>query len=78
MAIQAPEEMPEILIPSGSMLSSSENYICPLKHTQFTICSKSSKSGLYLPFNSQGHTGTGPQHLPLVGVEPTTEGTTYD
>ena len=25
----------------------------------------------YVPFNSQGHIGTGPQALPLAGVEPT-------
>ena len=25
----------------------------------------------YVPFNSQGHIGTGPQHLPLVRLEPT-------
>ena len=33
-----------------------------------------SKLGFYVPFNSQGHIGTGPQHLPLVGVEPTHRG----
>ena len=31
--------------------------------------SESSNLGFYMPINSQGHIGTGPQHLSLVGVE---------
>ena len=30
-----------------------------------------SKLGFYVPLKSKGHIGTGPQHLPLVGVKPT-------
>ena len=37
----------------------------------FNLPGQESKLGLYVPFNSQGDIRTGPQALPLVGLEPT-------
>ena len=43
------------------------------KYTKVTkiINIRKSESGFYIPFNSQGHIGTGPQHCHLWGLKPT-------
>ena len=46
-----------------------KTYIMRNKHKDIHN-EKYSKIVFYIPFNSQSHTGTGAQHLSLVGVEP--------
>ena len=56
------------------LLQGSQGYIVCKERTitatfRSTLLAVKVRVGIYVPFNSQGHIGTDPQHLSLVGLE---------